>query len=110
MGKVALVSALFDILVGYYHIFHYKEVMQIDWSSYITQADGILGGTYDYSLLHGPKGPIAYMGGHAYLYAFLGYLGINYSFLQSQILWGALHVIYTYVQIAIVEHVLPKKK
>ena len=57
--------------------------MEIDFSSYITQADGILGGTYDYSILFGPKGPIAYFAGHAYLYAFLGYAGINYSYLQS---------------------------
>jgi len=76
---------------------------EIDWGAYMSEVEGVVNGTYDYTQLRGATGPLVYPAG--FVYVFLGFyyatqLGANirraqYMFVGVYALTlGAVHCIY----------------
>ncbi|XP_067945552.1 dol-P-Man:Man(5)GlcNAc(2)-PP-Dol alpha-1,3-mannosyltransferase-like [Watersipora subatra] len=47
---------------------------EIDWVAYMQEVEGVINGTYDYTLLKGDTGPLVYPGGFVCVYTVLYYL------------------------------------
>lgn len=47
---------------------------EIDWTAYMSEVEGVVNGTYDYTLLSGGTGPLVYPAGFVYIY-----LGLYYA-------------------------------
>ncbi|XP_048203200.1 dol-P-Man:Man(5)GlcNAc(2)-PP-Dol alpha-1,3-mannosyltransferase isoform X2 [Perognathus longimembris pacificus] len=46
---------------------------EIDWKTYMTQVEGVINGTYDYTRLQGDTGPLVYPAGFVYIFMGLYY-------------------------------------
>ena len=103
MGKLAILSCLIDLFFTLVMLVYFKDNAQIDWSSFVAQGEAVLDGIFDYSKINGPMGPIAYLPGHAYLYAALSYFKISATITASKVAWTVIHVFSTYSLIRIVE-------
>ena len=40
----------------------------IDWDAYMEEVEGVVNGTYDYTLLKGDTGPLVYPAGFVYIF------------------------------------------
>ena len=61
---------LTDIL---HFVFKYTDT-EIDWIAYMEEVEGVVNGTWDYSLLKGQTGPLVYPAGFVYLFTVLYYI------------------------------------
>ena len=62
----------------------------IDWSTYLEQAEVFLGGETDYSAIRGSTGPIAYPWAHVYVYSAFQWLQV--STLTAQVLFSLVYL------------------
>ena len=52
----------------------YYSDTEIDWVAYMEEVEGVVNGTFDYSLLKGQTGPLVYPAGFVYFFAILYYV------------------------------------
>jgi alpha-1,3-mannosyltransferase len=55
-------------------IIHRVSYTEIDWKTYIQQANLVFSGERDYSLIKGDSGPLVYPAGHVFIYALISLL------------------------------------
>lgn len=64
--------------------------VNIDWETYMVQAEGVLQGQRDYSRLAGPTGPIAYPAGFCWTFAAFRYFELGVA--QGQVLFIVIYM------------------
>ncbi|XP_076837236.1 dol-P-Man:Man(5)GlcNAc(2)-PP-Dol alpha-1,3-mannosyltransferase [Brachyhypopomus gauderio] len=61
-------------------VIHGVAYTEIDWKAYMDEVEGVINGTYDYTLLKGDTGPLVYPAGFVYIFTALYYItdhGLN---------------------------------
>jgi len=87
----ALLLAEIVLCVVIVNIVPYTE---IDWKAYMDEVEGVVNGTYDYTLLKGDTGPLVYPAGFVYLFgAFYYATDYGANILRAQYMFCALYVI-----------------
>uniref|UniRef100_A0A1X7TPW9 dolichyl-P-Man:Man5GlcNAc2-PP-dolichol alpha-1,3-mannosyltransferase n=1 Tax=Amphimedon queenslandica TaxID=400682 RepID=A0A1X7TPW9_AMPQE len=67
---------------------------EIDWKAYMSEVEGFLNGTRDYSKLRGDTGPLVYPGGFLYIYSILYYLTSRGSDIKlAQVIFSLLYLL-----------------
>ncbi|KAI3383643.1 hypothetical protein SNEBB_009232 [Seison nebaliae] len=62
-----------EVLVNFLIINKIKYT-EIDWKAYMDEVEGVINGTYNYTLLKGDTGPLVYPAGFVYIYMILYWL------------------------------------
>jgi alpha-1,3-mannosyltransferase len=70
MALVACCLLLAEVVVNILVIQQVKYT-EIDWLAYMQEVEGVLNGTFDYTLLKGDTGPLVYPAGFVYIYTVL---------------------------------------
>jgi alpha-1,3-mannosyltransferase len=84
-----LLEALFCAL-----IIHRVSYTEIDWKTYIQQANLVFSGERDYSRIHGDSGPLVYPAGHVLIYALISLvLGDTGQVRSGQWLFAAIYLV-----------------
>lgn len=65
---VAIVLCLAEVVINLLVIWKVKYT-EIDWEAYMQEVEGFLNGTYDYTKLEGPTGPLVYPAGFVYFFS-----------------------------------------
>ncbi|KAL0274816.1 UNVERIFIED_CONTAM: hypothetical protein PYX00_002851 [Menopon gallinae] len=55
-------------------VIHRAKYTEIDWKAYMQEVEGVLNGTFDYSLLKGDTGPLVYPAGFVWIFSGLYYI------------------------------------
>jgi alpha-1,3-mannosyltransferase len=92
-GVFLAIEAL--LLAGIIYKVPYTE---IDYSTYIQQAESFLNGELHYPSIRGDSGPLVYPAGHLYFYAFVGQFKSLYF---SQIVFAVLYLVNLFVVLQI---------
>lgn len=73
-------------------IIHFVAYTEIDFETYIVQADKVQQGQRDYSLIYGPSGPLVYPAGHVMIHRALSFVLNATSFRTVQYIYGVLYM------------------
>ncbi|KAG1651301.1 Dol-P-Man:Man(5)GlcNAc(2)-PP-Dol alpha-1,3-mannosyltransferase [Nymphon striatum] len=66
---------------------------EIDWEAYMSEVEGVVNGTWDYSELKGATGPLVYPAGFVYVFMVLYYLtDLGKNILCAQYIFGAIYL------------------
>ncbi|EDO46580.1 predicted protein, partial [Nematostella vectensis] len=90
---IALLLLLAEVVVNIAVIWKIKYT-EIDWEAYMSEVEGFLNGTYDYTKLQGATGPLVYPAGFVYIFSGLYHLtskGTNIR--MAQYLFAALYLL-----------------
>ncbi|KAK6629743.1 hypothetical protein RUM43_003561 [Polyplax serrata] len=75
-------------------VINYVKYTEIDWRAYIQEVEGVLNGTFDYSLLKGDTGPLVYPAGFVWIFSCLYYVTDNgKNILLAQYIFALLYLI-----------------
>lgn len=83
-------------------IIHRIPFTNVDWETYIEQADVVLAGGFDYAQIRGATGPIAYPAGHCYFFGLLRLLGAGVR--ASQVIFAGIYLVMMWAVFEIYRH------
>lgn len=73
-------------------IIHFVSYTEIDFETYIVQANKVVKGQRDYSLIYGPSGPLVYPAGHIGIHRILAVIYAATSLKTIQYIYAALYL------------------
>ncbi|XP_072560313.1 dol-P-Man:Man(5)GlcNAc(2)-PP-Dol alpha-1,3-mannosyltransferase isoform X1 [Paramormyrops kingsleyae] len=90
---VTAVLWLFEIGINIW-VIQKVAYTEIDWKAYMEEVEGVINGTYDYTLLKGGTGPLVYPAGFVYIFTALYYItGHGLNIRMGQYLFAAFYLV-----------------